>query len=954
MLVGEPGIGKTATIEQLARLVTAHGGQLLIGHCYDDAGLGQAYAPFVEALESYIRRSDIETLGSELGHAVDDLARIMPSLRNRLDVQQLASGDSSGDRARLMRSVVELLRQLSAMRPFVLVLEDLHDADQASLDLLVHVARNLEDAHLLIVGTYRDLDVQAQHPLISAIADVRRGTHFLRIQLSGLTEGEVERLLASTSKKEIPRPFTELVFRRTDGNPLFVQEMLRFVVDQGLVERRDGALRRRTEESIAGRIPEQLREVVSERVSRLQSSTREALNIAAVIGREFRVDVLQRVAGCSDEELEAALEEALAASIIEEGSAATSPITYAFRHAFIRQTLHDDIIAPRRARLHVAVGKALEHVQPRRLDDLAPELSDHYAHSSDPADRARAVHYAEIAARRASQSLAHAQAVRFLERALHLQELADPENLARRCDLLLQLGDALAGAGDADRVSASVARDALSLAETLRDRRRAFGACRVALEALDMRGAMSAAARPDYLEWAERATANAEVGTAEDVHARLALAHAVSVRERMAEARSMQVQALELAQHCGDPEALYKAAFFILNGGGPRHWPERLSLAHQATRWSRDNVSSRGQSLVLWNSADLLLAYGDRGGAVELHAQLGDLADRTRGASAQLFVIQGEAVIAIIDGRHEAALAHLERFLRRSDELGSPIRGRQFWLQLALFPLGSLGRHQEWLAAFDEFTRLARGSVPNGLLAYKANCLAHLGRFEEARALVVSELEAAATGQGDPERAPMVTVLLLETAVLLEQTSAATALAQGLECIADVSVGDHFYTNVARHLGAVAALRGDRSAALRYFALALETADKIRFRPELALTHLQMAESLLSGGDASARADASHHLELAVAELRDMHMQPALERALHLASGPTAVAVLTSREREVATLLALGRSNREIAEALVISEQTVEVHVKHVLSKLGLRSRAQVAAWMGGVLSTAV
>ena len=163
---------------------------------------------------------------------------------------------------------------------------------------------------------------------------------------------------------------------------------------------------------------------------------------------------------------------------------------------------------------------------------------------------------------------------------------------------------------------------------------------------------------------------------------------------------------------------------------------------------------------------------------------------------------------------------------------------------------------------------------------------------------------------------------------------------------------------IARHLGDAAELVGDRTAARGYYMQALEAAGKIRFRPELALTHLRLAELLLKEPDAAALSESLEHLNIAIPELRDMKMQPGLERALALRANaaPTvakstalesAADGLTAREREIARLVAVGRSNREIADALVITEGTVEVHVKHILSKLGLQSRTQVAPWLG-------
>jgi DNA-binding CsgD family transcriptional regulator len=197
-----------------------------------------------------------------------------------------------------------------------------------------------------------------------------------------------------------------------------------------------------------------------------------------------------------------------------------------------------------------------------------------------------------------------------------------------------------------------------------------------------------------------------------------------------------------------------------------------------------------------------------------------------------------------------------------------------------------------------------------------------------------------------------VLVILLQAAVALKHEAAAQALAARLARVAHLTGETAIRTCVARHLGDAAILAGDRTAARAYYVQALETAGKIRFRPELALTHLSLAELLMEEGD---DAEALEHLAVGIPELRDMKMQPALERGLTLleqvehqipARTDAEVShILTVREREVARLVAAGRSNREIADTLVITEGTVEVHVKHILSKLGFRSRAQVAAW---------
>jgi DNA-binding CsgD family transcriptional regulator len=212
---------------------------------------------------------------------------------------------------------------------------------------------------------------------------------------------------------------------------------------------------------------------------------------------------------------------------------------------------------------------------------------------------------------------------------------------------------------------------------------------------------------------------------------------------------------------------------------------------------------------------------------------------------------------------------------------------------------------------------------------------------------------AAGTGKDETRMRVHLLTVLLQAAIAVQHRGAASVLMANLDSVAELSMAWTAHTCLARHLGDAAVMLGERAAARRYYAQALEAAGKIRFRPELALTHLQLTELLLGDGEG---AEALQHLNIALPELRVMHMQPALERAQALSEKLGSAAAhaplrssesdgLTAREQEIARLVADGRSNREIAATLVITEGTVEVHVKHIMSKLRFRSRTQVAGW---------
>ena len=389
---------------------------------------------------------------------------MLPRLRERLDVTPRATGDIQEDRWRLMQAATDLLRNAAAQHPLLLVLEDLQDADSGTLDLLLYLARNLHGARLLVIGTYRDIEVDRAHPLSTALTELHKVSNFARIHLRGLTRDDVLRVLAETSQQRVPLAFAELVHRRTDGNPLFVHEVLRYVLVEGLVERRDGALRRVGNDSLAGQIPEGLRDVVVKRLSRLSETTSRVLGVAAVIGRQFQLEILERVLACPEEEVERALEEARAAGIIEERAVLGTAITYRFSHAYFQQTLYDETLAPdgsdsisrSREPWNTSIdanststrlaGGTLSPFRPTQL--ISPKQSI----------------TVQLAARRATEVFVYGEAAHHMERASMVKELASTEDSAKRCELLLALGEALVAAGEPGRVLAQVAPDARVLA----------------------------------------------------------------------------------------------------------------------------------------------------------------------------------------------------------------------------------------------------------------------------------------------------------------------------------------------------------------------------------------------------------------------------------------------------------------------------------------------------------
>ncbi len=595
MVVGEPGIGKTSLVDQLATYVQLRGGMTLMGHCYEEGSLSLPYLPFIEAMRSYVLVRDPDGLRSDLGSGASEVARIVSEVRDKVNVTPSEGGDPEEQRWRLMEAVKDFLRNASQVQPLLLVLEDLHDADRGTLDLLEHLTRNLEGARLLITGTYRDVEVDRAHPLSGTLAELRRNQTFTRVPLRGLTVDEVHRMYTAIRGEERAWAQSEAVHRQTEGNPLFIQEFLRYLVEEGLVVRQDGRYQPVEGQGPGSNIPEGLKDVIGKRLSLLSEKTNQVLSIAAVVGREFRLDVLRLVTDLTEDEVIEALERATERAVIEVRSGMPANLSYRFTHAFFRQTLYEELSPPRRIRMHQQVARALEQVYGRRVEEHAAELAERYSYSSDPADLKKAVEYGELAASRAMAVYAYGEAVNHLERALEVQEVLDSDDKAKRCGLLLSLGEALPGA-EFRRAAVSIAPEAFDLALALGDARLLTRACLLALSAhvpLTQDGLRS----PDGLRWLALADQHVPRGTVERIRADMYRAHALRGASP-AEAWQLMVENFELAERLDDDEGRVLAGEHILNAtetpveeyGRVAEVAEQLSLRDLSPSSVRDAV----------------------------------------------------------------------------------------------------------------------------------------------------------------------------------------------------------------------------------------------------------------------------------------------------------------------------------------------------------------------------
>ena len=867
MVLGEPGIGKTALTEQLATYVTLRGGRTLVGHCYEQGSLSLPYLAFVEAMRSYVLDRDADDLRKELGTGASDVARIVSEIGDKLRVEPRKAESPEEDRYRLLQGVTSFLVHAASVKPLLVVLEDLHDGDKGTLEMLTFVSRNLSGARLMVVGTYRDVEVDRTHPLSAALAELRRVSSFGRVVLRGLNADEVHRMLESITRESVPWGLTEAVHRQTEGNPLFVQEVLRFLAEQGLVAQKGGSWKPTTSTPVEMNIPEGLRDVIGRRLSLLSKECNQLLSVASVMGREFAIETLRTVANINEDVLVAALKEAIRLSILEERSQ-VGLVRYRFTHAFFRQTLYEELIAPQRLRLHQQVARALESLYARRLEEHASELAEHFSQSTDPADLAKAVSYGQMAAKRATDVYAYGEAARMLDQTLKVQRVLDPEDKVRLCDLELDLSDVLLEVPDLRLILESEAPAAFSLAESLADDSRAARACVAAVFALANQG--GAYSSPEMVEWVRRIDRYARTGTMERALTDWFLGVIKRNQGDLVAGHELLVGAYDQARRLGDISTIRYVGSGLINAlSAPQRREQRLRIAEELWAATPSAWTVRTAFLTLEWMADAFLAAGQRQRAEEICGALRSLAERSGNVRLEANSAGMDAVFAVMDGRLAEAVEITDRIRTTTEEAGLPFLA---FFTVHAFPRAAIhmGVPVESIAPFIP-QNYRRSLLPV--------VLANAGRMDEATKDLDVLIQWRASRVGPEQVSAYVDASILETSVLTANYQAAEQMLKRFAGTGVVTSGVWWSSCIPRLLGGATALLGRHDESRKHYKEAIRVCTDMRFRPELALTRLRLAELLLDHYPAEKK-DALEHLDFAVKEFREMKMKPCLERAL--------------------------------------------------------------------------
>jgi hypothetical protein len=455
LVVGEAGIGKTALVTEFALAARERQAVVLLGRCHEN--LRAPFQPFEEALSHYVTHAPEGLLTGYVRTHGADVDRIVPALGRRLgELPSTPSGDPDTERHALFRAVAALFATASMAHPVVLFLDDLHWADDDSLQLLRHVATSAESRQLLIVCTYRPGELTSAQPLTGVLGSFSREVDPDRISLEGWRESEIAAMLRPGEPGHPdarPLALARLLHQETGGNPFFVTEMLQHLASIGGVRRETGGGWTVTSDVAAKSLPASVREVLAEKVRPLGPAGNEVLQVAAVIGHDFDLELLAPATGRNSEELLDILDAATSATLVRETTQSdpAAPdhiegVSFTFHQAIIRRALHDSLSPSRRMLVHRHIGAALEAIAEQSRVTAPADLAYHFA-GAGPEYATKALRYSIEAAEEAMAQLAGQEAAKHYAAALALHaKLAQPDR-ATDIDLHLGLGSAQRQAG---------------------------------------------------------------------------------------------------------------------------------------------------------------------------------------------------------------------------------------------------------------------------------------------------------------------------------------------------------------------------------------------------------------------------------------------------------------------------------------------------------------------------
>ena len=960
LLAGEAGVGKSRLVAEAMRMASEHEMQVLRGSCVNIGAAGVPYGPIVEALRELHRELPQVELNELVGTSGSDLARLLPSLVAQPDLPE-PTAQSQWLQARLLEAILGLVQRLAARAPVLIVIEDLHWADPGTRETLTYLVRNLRTDAVALLITYRSDELHRRHPLLPWLAELERTGRVQRVDIARLAPARTRDLVSAILGGEAEPDLVARVVERSDGNPFFIEEL---VMAEGAASDRG--------------MPPTLRGILLARIGALADAAQSLVGVAAVAGRRVDHDLLASVAGQDESTTLAALRDAVGQQILVADTAGESD-GYAFRHALMQEAAYDDLLPGERRRLHKAFAEAVAARAVGTGADAAAHWAELAYHWSATRDDERALEASVRAAMAAVEAYAFADALRHFETALDLWPSVDEPGTVAGVDLasLLDRASEIASLDGQTRRGAALREAAIAeLDEAADPVRAALWHERLGRQrwlAIDTPGALRA-----YEEAIEMAAPPSPA------RARVLSGYGqlLMLVDRWDESCRLCEEALAIARDSGDRQveghALCTLGLDYSALGRSEDGPAALEEAHRIGV-EIGNYDDVGRANVNLANALLYTGQAQRGAKV---VEEGLVEAQRLGIASSYGCYLAHTGVQILNdlGRWDEALElatatfalqhlepHLDRYglarfvpllvglghptsVERLDQLGRLLEGMPNEGQFSVPYFGARAEHLLWAGRPEEALRTSmrglEGADPTTLSWYPIRLIriaaraaaevAEAGRAGRDATLVKTAVAAWATIAGLIDAARDANAFGRLSGGALAQVDAELAVidAEGRR-IDDAPQVDAWRTAVERTV-----------------------ADG---RPYMvAYGRWRLAEALLVAGD---RAGATEELRRAHGIAEGLGAEP-MRRALEslagrarielvvedgLPSASTAAPVaddpfgLTPREREVLALVSTGRTNRQIADELFISESTAGVHVSNILGKLGVATRTEAA-----------
>ena len=944
LIGGEAGVGKTRLADECAIEWRKRGFVTLAGRGYEDGG-ASPYGPFVEIIEAAARELPEQALKARFGDASRTIAQIVPSL-SRLDPEFTPVPDHHGAfvKQSLFAAIRTFLTNMASAQPLLLLLDDLHWADAASLQLLRFLARGLREMPIAIVCTYREGVFDMSAPLAEALNELHAKRLAIEIDLKPFGVDAVETLLRAASGRPPPPAVARMLHAETSGNAYFIEELYRHLAEEGRLFDEGGAWlpARRIDEDA---LPKGLRLVIERRLSRLSDATRGVLDAAAVLGTTFDVDLLEAASATHGDHLLDCLDEAERARIIVP-DAEDRDGRFGFAHPLMRAAILSALPSSQRQRLHVRAAAAIE-TSNERSPALDSELAHHYHAAGRLAEPSRAIAAFRRAGGTALATYANVDAANHLEAALKLAERIPEFPKGDLAEILHHRGQTQYRLGEWQRSGASLDR-ALAL---YRDAGDARGEAQVlyaksSLATFDSRPT-------DALTFLRRARElMPDDQPLKALVLQLESQNLADLRQYEEAARAAD-EAIAIGERLDDAyvrnHARIASGYFALATLDIVRAVDdfsRVSSAPVASPHERMGAESRRAIALAWLGA--LDEAEERGARARTHFHgvrehdeaVGDAAERDPYEFGLSCLSHGIAGIA------RGQFTEVHQFLRDAvEECGVPqnVRVVNFLTPMVVQTLHCLGRYEDAIAAVETFAPVVKGHQPAFRRLYAALSAAARGETAEA------SIDPAPFHARPDSRSLAVAILATETAIARRDADAARLQLDALEHLRErrMVFSSGWVVLIPRLLGAVHVLIGNELRAAEILGIALELARSSGANAELALTHLELAELRTARGDTgSARTDLAEAKRLLAAlRMRSCDARIAeISRRLTLAEPPRSDG-LTEHELEILRLVAAGLSNRAIALQQSLNERAIQRQLAAIYGKIGADNRVAAIAY---------